>query len=115
MTDDEYRSRRAHLRSINVHTADCPPDDELAVLEERYIEQITEERLKDLCGDHDRIQEYILESDYENNYFRLVCVGMAHLLSGDDTKATYATFKRVLTSFFEEAVKQEAIDYVEGL
>lgn len=114
MTDDEYCNRRAHLRSINVYTADCPPDDELAALEERYIEQITEEKMENLYESPERIQEYILESDYENTRMLHACSSLGRAIQSRSATCADITLK-LFNTFFENAVKKEATDYVGDL
>jgi len=114
MNDSEFIARRAHLASQNVMTADNPPADNVAGLEEYYIEQKTAELMENLYENPARLQEYILESDYEFTLMHKFCKHLGKFMLSLET-GTIMEFLSASSNFFEEAVKKEATDYVENL
>lgn len=109
MTEEEYRKRRAHLRSINPQIADCPPADELAALKSIFIKERTEELMESLYQDPIRLQEYVLEAHYENTKLMKAITTLGEAIAQPSAlkSSIGITF---LKDFFEEAVTQSAID-----
>ena len=114
MNDEEFIARRAHLASQNVMTADNSPADDVAGLEEYYIEQKTAELMEGLYQDPERMQEYVLESHYENTNMLTVFGLFGDMMELPTTK-NVIDFLSASGTFFEEAVKKETTDYVENL
>ena len=109
MTEDEYKKRRSHFRSINVMTADCDPEDELAELRNRFIEERAQELLRDLYDTPERMQEYILESPYENTCMLKMCEHLGNILQFPSSSSVIE-FLGASGTFFEEATMNEAIE-----
>lgn len=109
MTNEEYKSRRSHLRSINPHTADCPPADELQTLQEQYIEDRAFELRQNLYDSPERLQEYILESPLESTSMLEMCRHLGKIMMFPSSTAV-ADFLIASITFFEEAVMNEAIE-----
>jgi hypothetical protein len=114
MTEEEYKKHRALLQSINPMTANCPPGDELYALRERFIEERTSELLEGLYSSPERIQEYILETPYENTKLLTVCSLLGKAIAQPNALKNSITLS-YFKDFFEEAVTQEAIKYEEDL
>lgn len=114
MTDEEYIARRSHLRSINPQLADCPPADELAALEERFIDEKTAWYIDGMYDDPFFIQEQFMEADPDNTtlvvFFRKICEMMKDPDGFSRYSVTHAT-----ASFLEENFKQKATADVEAL
>ena len=115
MNDKEFIARRAHLASQNVMTADNPPADDVQALTEQYIEQYTDRLMEDLYETPERIQEYILETSYENTKLLLLCEKLGEILYAPPTPAVIAEFIAAADNFFAERITAEAKTYVENL
>lgn len=109
MTEEEYRHRRSHLRSIDPQTADAPPADELEALRGIFIEERTEELMEGLYQDPIRLQEYVLEAQYENTKLMKAITTLGEAINQPSALKT-AIGVTFLKDFFEEAVTQSAID-----
>lgn len=114
MNPEEYKKRRAHLGSINVQIANCDPSDELEALRERFIEERTSELMEGLYQDPERMQEYILESHYENTNMLAVCGLFGDMMLLPSTK-NVIDFLSASGTFFEEAVTNVAMEEEQDL
>lgn len=114
MTEEEFLSRKKYLSKVNPQTADCPPEDEIAALKERFIDQLVEEEMSDLYEHPDKIQEYFMEANYDNTNLMIFFSWFTVFLN----KATDTRIEQTLMSaalFLEEAVSNKFTEYVEEL
>lgn len=114
MTDEEYIARRSHLASQNVMTADNPPADDLQALQEEYTQQCYERLLDGLWDDSERIQEYIMEGDYENTHLKLVFQKISDIMKTPGNLTSFSVAKAV-DIYLRAEVFKEAEEHVNGL
>ena len=114
MNDSEFIKRRSHFNSINPQTADYPPADDIAGLTDFYVEEVTARLMENLYNSPERIQEYLVESDYEFTAMYRFATTLGTVLA-DPALQNMNRFLGLAREFFELSVQKEARDYVEGL
>ena len=115
MTEEEYTSRRSHLRSINPQTADCPPADEIAELRERFIEQLFQEQLDELYAEPLNLQEYIMESSYENTNLQKIVLYLVEMSILPPAARSMERLRKIINNFITETATARATEMVDNL
>ena len=119
MNNEEFKARRLHLTNQNVMTANNPPADDVASLTDYYVEQITKELMEDLYNSPDRIQEYIMEGEYENTNLILIFQCLSDVLKIPNlvtiNPLSIFALLEALKTYLDAQTTKKAEEYVESI
>ena len=114
MNDAEFKARRSHLASQNVMTANNPPADDVAGLTDYYVEQLTTEFMEGLYDSPDRIQEFIMEGDYDDSNLMLIFQCMSDILQLPNMLTVHA-MQEALRAYLDTQTTKKAEEHVENI
>lgn len=111
---DQYNRAYYRAATANPMTADCPPQDEADSIRDSFVEEVTEDKIREAVSDPDLMAEMVLENDYDQEGFKEMAIALSVMMDNRNSLDARMDFSSKMEDFIDMKAKSLAEDEVDG-